>query len=266
MLTESPRMKEPPSRLTGPPLGLSLPGRPKPYVMAHRGNRVACPENTLAAFRRALADGADLLETDLWLSTDGELVCIHDPTVDRTTDGTGRVEEKSVRELKTLSASCGRAEFAAERVPTLEEVVALVPPGRGLVLELKSDRFLEPAVARQLAARLDALPAGARAAVISFSLARVRSVKAAMPELPIGWIPPLSALRPVPGVDLIGPFWPVLLANPLYAFQAHRQGQVVCPLDTTPDGRLAYYEAIGCDAVLTDDPAATVRARSRKRR
>ena len=70
---------------------LTLPGRRKPYVMAHRGNRVACPENTLAAFRRALADGADILETDLHVAADGQFVCIHDGTLDRTTNGRGLV-------------------------------------------------------------------------------------------------------------------------------------------------------------------------------
>ena len=57
--------------------------------MAHRGNRAACPENTLASFRRAIADGADVLETDLWLSRDGAFVCIHDATLERTTDTIG---------------------------------------------------------------------------------------------------------------------------------------------------------------------------------
>src|SRR5512136_2944979 len=104
---------------------LNIPGRPKPYVMAHRGNQVACPENTLAAFRRALADGADIIETDLHLTADGVFVCIHDGMVDRTTDGHGAVAEMTLAQIKTLSASCGRPEFAAERVPTLAETAAL---------------------------------------------------------------------------------------------------------------------------------------------
>ena len=78
--------------------------------MAHRGNRVACPENTLASFRRAVEDGADILETDLYLSSDGAFVCIHDPTLDRTTDGKGPVEDRTLAELKALSASCGPEE------------------------------------------------------------------------------------------------------------------------------------------------------------
>ncbi|KPK88598.1 MAG: hypothetical protein AMJ88_18715, partial [Anaerolineae bacterium SM23_ 63] len=84
---------------------LNLPGKPKPYVMAHRGNRVACPENTLAAFQRALDDGADILETDLRLSSEGVFVCIHDAKVDRTTNGSGAVSEMTLREIKTLSAA-----------------------------------------------------------------------------------------------------------------------------------------------------------------
>ena len=136
---------DPRSRTIAPPgLSLTLPGREKPYVMAHRGNRVACPENTLASFRRALEDGADILETDLHLSSDGIFVCIHDGTLDRTTDGRGPVEARTLPELKALSASCGRPEFAGERIPTLAEVAALLPPDRGLALELKSDRFPRP--------------------------------------------------------------------------------------------------------------------------
>src|SRR5512143_2830398 len=95
-------------RRSGPGLSLALPGRTKPYGMAHRGNRTACPENTIAAFRRALEGGADVLETVLWLSPDGVFVCIHDATLDRTTDGKGPVEERTAAGLKALSASCGR--------------------------------------------------------------------------------------------------------------------------------------------------------------
>ena len=78
---------------------LAIPGKPKPYLLAHRGNRVRCPENTLAAFHQALADGADALETDLHLTADGVFVCIHDATVDRTTNGTGDVAAMTSAEL-----------------------------------------------------------------------------------------------------------------------------------------------------------------------
>ncbi len=242
---------------------LTLPGKRKPYVMAHRGNRVACPENTLAAFRRALADGADLLETDLHLSRDGAFVCIHDATVDRTTDGRGAVADQTVAELKAWSAGCGRPEFAAERIPLLDEVAALLPADRVLALELKCDRFLEPEIARRLAETLSRLGIRTRTILLSFSLARVQAVRAVAPDLLAGYIT-LNDPLPLRDAAMFGPLWPLLLVNPLYVALAHRRGRVVCPLDPAPDGRLWLYRLLGCDAVLTDDPAATLKALGRR--
>lgn len=235
---------------------LVMPGRRKPYLMAHRGNRVACPENTLAAFQRALAEGADILETDLHLTADGVFVCIHDATVDRTTDGSGPVAEMTLGQLKSLSASYGRPEHAQEQVPTLAELAAILPEDVALGLELKTDRFLEPEVCRALVADLDRSGVRARTVVMSFSLARVQAVRAVAPDLPIGWIT-LSRILPVPEVDFLGPLWPLLLLNPFYVMLAHARGQLVAPLDPTPDRRLWLYRRLGCDAILSDDPGAT---------
>jgi glycerophosphoryl diester phosphodiesterase len=244
---------------------LTLSGRQKPYVMAHRGNRVLCPENTMAAFAQAIADGADILETDLHLSADGVFMCIHDATVDRTTDSSGPVAGMTLSELRRLSASCDRSGFEAQRIPTLAEVAGLLPADVALALELKTDRFLEAQVCQQLAAELDELGIRDRSVALSFSLARLRSLQAVAPDLSIGWIT-LSRAWPMRGVQLLGPLWPLLITNPLYPWLAHRSGQSVCPLDPTPDSRLWLYRRIGCDAVLSDDPGSTCRALGRKSR
>lgn len=241
---------------------LAIPGKPKPYLLAHRGNRVRCPENTLAAFRQALADGADALETDLHLTADGVFVCIHDATVDRTTDGAGPVAGMTLAELRQLSASYGRPEFQSERTPTLAELASLLPADVALALELKTDRFLEPAICQRLVDELRAAGVLERTVILSFSLARVQAVQAAAPDLPIGWIT-LSRPWPTKGVQLLGPLWPLLLLNPLYPWLAHRRGQLVAPLDPTPDRRLWLYKLLRCDAVLSDDPASTRAALSR---
>jgi glycerophosphoryl diester phosphodiesterase len=237
-------------------------GKPKPYIMAHRGNRVLCPENTEAAFRQAFADGADILETDLHLTADQEFVCIHDSTVDRTTDGTGAVAEMTLSQLKALSASYGRPEFRSERVPTLEELTSMLPNEVALALELKTDRFLEADTCKRLVAELDRSGVRQRTVVLSFSLERLRGVQAAAPGFPAGWITLFRAL-PLAGVHMTGPLWPMLLMNPLYVWLAHRAGQLVAPLDPTPDSRLWLYRALRCDAVLTDDPASTAKALGR---
>jgi len=238
------------------PPTLVIPGKPKPYLLAHRGNRVRCPENTLAAFRQALADGADALETDLHLTADGVFVCIHDATVDRTTDGRGPVSGLTLAELRSLSASYGRPAFQAERVPTLAELAELLPADVALALELKTDRFLEPEICQRLVDELTAAGVRNRIVLLSFSLARVQVVQRLAPDLPVGWIT-LSRAWPIPGVHLLGPLWPLLLLNPLYPWLAHRRGQLVAPLDPTPDRRLWLYKLLRCDAVLSDDPAST---------
>jgi glycerophosphoryl diester phosphodiesterase len=235
---------------------LALPGKTKPYLIAHRGNKAVCPENTLAAFRQALADGVDIIETDLHLTADGVFVCIHDATVDRTTGGSGAVARMTLAELKTLSAAYGRPDFQAERIPALAELAALLPDDVVLALELKTDRFLEPEVCRQLVAELDRMGVRERTVVLSFSLPRLQAVQAVAPGTPIGWIT-LSRPWPLHGAQLLGPRWPLLLLNPLYVWLAHRRNQLVCPLDPAPDKRLRLYRWLGCDAVLSDDPGAT---------
>jgi glycerophosphoryl diester phosphodiesterase len=235
---------------------LELPGKIKPYVMAHRGNRAVCPENTLASFRHALQDGADILETDLHLSADGVFLCIHDGTLDRTTTGTGPVAEQTLAQVKAVSAGKGWPGFEGETVPTLAELGAILPPDVAIALELKTDRFLEPEVCRRLAAELDGLGLLERSVVLSFSQARLAAVRAHAPAIPTGWIT-LSRWLPLPGVDMLGPFYPLLTLNPFYVRVAHRRGQLVCPLDPNPDARLNRYLRLGVDAVLTDNPAST---------
>jgi glycerophosphoryl diester phosphodiesterase len=235
---------------------LTLPDKTKPYLMAHRGNRVVCPENTLAAFRQALADGADIIETDLHLTADDVIVCIHDATVDRTTDGTGPVASMTLAELETLSAAYGRPEFEAERIPTLTELVAMLPSGVALGLELKTDRFLEPEVCQSLVAELEQAAVRNRTVALSFSLPRLQAVQSIAPDMPIGWIT-LARPWPLREAQLLGVLWPLLFLNPFYVWLAHRRGQLVCPLDPTPNKRLRFYRWLGCDAVLSDDPGAT---------
>src|SRR6202140_1382526 len=92
-------------------------------VIAHRGASGNAPENTLAAFRKAVSLGAPFIETDLQLSRDAHFVAIHDATVDRTTSGRGAVHDLTLTELRDLDAgSWFGSEFAGERIPTLEEI------------------------------------------------------------------------------------------------------------------------------------------------
>ena len=131
------------------------PASPHPYfaaagfqVIAHRGGRGLGPENTLAAFRRSLAAGADVLEMDVRTTADGHLVVLHDATVDRTTDGHGAVNEMTLAQLKTLDAGYrwtadqGHSFPFRSRgitVPTLSEVLVAFAD-TPLITEIKENR------------------------------------------------------------------------------------------------------------------------------
>lgn len=116
--------------------------------IAHRGASGYAPENTRAAFERAIEMGADAIETDVRLSFDGELVLVHDHTVTRTTDGHGPVADHTLAELRALDAGSWFAPaFAGERVVTLEELIAEFVPRIPAVLEIKDAAATKPTVA-----------------------------------------------------------------------------------------------------------------------
>ncbi len=98
-------------------------------ICAHRGDVSAAPENTLPAFESAVKKGAQQIELDVDLTKDGELVIMHDATVDRTTDGKGKVTELTFAEIRALDAGAKFSEaYRGTRVPTLREALALIPP------------------------------------------------------------------------------------------------------------------------------------------
>ena len=110
----------------------------RPGIIAHRGYRAKYPENTLTAFSAALDAGVDMIELDVLLSKDRKMVVIHDPALERTTNGKGPVGERTLAELKELDAgSWFDPQFAGERVPTLEDVLDLVDGQVPVNIEIK---------------------------------------------------------------------------------------------------------------------------------
>lgn len=151
-----------------------------PVAIAHRGSRILWPENTMEAFSQAVALGYRHLETDVRITADGILVCIHDDTVDRTTDATGAVSGFDYQALSSLDAGFrhgGALGFPFRgrgvKVPTLEEVV-LTFPEASLVVDLKTDDLAHP-----LTALIDRLDLRDRLIVGSFSDARLAMFRAA---------------------------------------------------------------------------------------
>lgn len=111
----------------------------RPSVIAHRGGRRWAPENTLAAFSKAIALNCDGIELDIHRCASGELVVIHDEELSRTTNGVGLIKDATLPELKRLSAGLWYGEeFKEERIPTLEEVLTLVDGALVINIEVKN--------------------------------------------------------------------------------------------------------------------------------
>ncbi|HEV2490830.1 MAG TPA: glycerophosphodiester phosphodiesterase family protein [Candidatus Acidoferrales bacterium] len=153
-----------------------------PWIIGHRGASGHAPENTVASFRKAVELGATFIETDLRLSHDARFVAIHDATLDRTTNGRGMVRDFTVEQLRELDAgSWYRQEFAGERIPTIEEILAFAREADIVFyLEIKHDAAAW-GMHHGLATALRAAGEAARTVVISFDpriLANLRRLDA----------------------------------------------------------------------------------------
>jgi len=156
------------------------------WIIAHRGASGHAPENTLAAFERAIELGAPFIETDVRLTRDARFVAIHDSTLERTTDGRGSVHDFSLAELRQLDA--GRwfgAQFAGQRIPTLDEILAFAQQ-RDIVFYLDIKYLGAWGMHHALAAALEQPETAARTIVISFDPDALMTLRRLNPSIMLG--------------------------------------------------------------------------------
>lgn len=233
--------------------------RPRPIVIAHRGVPIKAPENTLGSFSLALAQGAEVLETDLRFSKDDAIVLFHDDTLDRTTDGAGPVETHTLAKIKQLHTRSPGGTLSEEQVPTLKDLLEMTKDQVPLLLELKDPKFAQEEYAEKLVQLLTNQGVLEKCAIVSFKSELVRAVKRVQPSIPTGHIAMFNPMAR-PNTELMGPYWPLLYANPLYVRLAHWMGSIVAPLDPQPEPRMRYYMKLKVDAVLADNPAGVLQA------
>ncbi len=124
---------------------------PEKGLCAHRGAMDTHPENTIAAFEEAIRLKAQMIEFDVRMTKDKQLVILHDETVDRTTNGVGRIEDLTFDQVRRLDAGSWKsANFKNERIPTFEETLAVIPDNIWLNVHLKGGRKLGKKVAKVL--------------------------------------------------------------------------------------------------------------------
>lgn len=245
-------------------------GRDRPLIIAHRGHSIAVPENTLEAYRRAIELGVEMIECDVNMSRDGELVMIHDWTLDRTTTASGRVEDLSLDELRAVDAgSAFDPSFAGLRIPTTAETLDLAhEAGILMCFEVKGET---PAHYRRVAEALvdlfvakDAL---GWAFMSSYDHEAVAAARAKAPELLLAPerlpddVPadPAEAVRQATalGAPVIQNHWRFLSSELVGALHDHGVGVWAWP--TTEDDAIRLSLDAGVDAVMGDDVAAMVR-------
>lgn len=158
--------------------------------VAHRGATAYAPENTIAAFDLAVDMKADYIEIDVQRSKDGELVLIHDTTVDRTTDGTGKVGELTFEQLRSLDAGSWKGEqYEGEPIPTFEEILDRYRGKVGILIELKAPELypgIEKQVAEALKERNLDKPQNEKIIIQSFNFESMKTTNELLPLVPIG--------------------------------------------------------------------------------
>lgn len=165
-------------------------------IYGHRGDKGNYPENTLLGFQRAIEKGVDGLELDVHLTKDGEVVVIHDETLDRTTDGTGWIKDLTLKEIKQYSAGRPFTHFSAydvswvnEKVPTLSEVLQFIKPYPvELNIELKTSIIPYIGIEEKVLAIVEQLGHGREVIYSSFHLPTLLRLKQINPNAKIAWL------------------------------------------------------------------------------
>ena len=254
--------------------------RPRPRLFGHRGAAGLAPENTLASFEQAVADGAGYLELDVHATRDGVVVAIHDATLERTTDASGRVRDRTFAELRAADAGHrferdGAFPFRGRGVgvPSLEEVIDAFPDV-GLNVEIKQ---AEPAIESCVVELVRRRGAADRVLLAAEDDAIMRRIRAAGPELSTslsfvetrefferffagdleGYRPPGRALQIPPR------FSDIDLVTPETVAAAHAAGLEIHVWTIDDESEIARLLALGVDGVMSDYPARLVAAARR---
>ena len=220
------------------------------FCFGHRGARGHEPENTVRSVRKALALGADGIEIDVYF-VDGQLIVIHDDTLDRTTNGEGRVEGKSFKYLRSLDAGKG------EPIPTLREIFQAVKRRATINIELKG-----PGTARPVAALLQEYVRRrgwhfSDFLVSSFDWPQLREIKSLCPQVRIGLLadrPPRDLLKTARAMRAWSIHPNARRVTKTLIQAAHRRGLKVFAYTVNAPRQIAAMEKLGVDGVFTDFP------------
>jgi glycerophosphoryl diester phosphodiesterase len=234
---------------------------PQPAIVAHRGASAYAPENTLAAFKLALQQGADGIELDAKLSSDGHVVVIHDQTVDRTTPFHGKVSDFRLAELRKMDAgSHFDIAFKGEPIPTLEEVFKAVGQLTYINVELTNYGSLFDSLPEKVAELVRHFKLSHRVSFSSFSPIALRRIRRLVPEAPIGLLA-FSGMKGWPARGWPGRILRYHSLNPdlkdttsEMVHRLQRRGCWVYVYTVNREDEMWRLFDMGVDGIFTDDP------------
>ena len=161
----------------------------KPLVWAHRGASGYAPENTLAAFQKAVDLGADGVELDIQLTKDDQIVVIHDETIDRTSDGKGWVKDYTLEELRAFSYNRTKPEYKHADIPTMREVFELLKPtGLFINIEIKTGVVFYEKIEEKILALTKEMGMEDRVCYSSFNHYTVTRIHELKPDAEVGFL------------------------------------------------------------------------------
>lgn len=236
--------------------------------IAHRGVAAVAPENTLASFEEALRLGAPMIELDVHRMAGGQLVVVHDDTIDRTTNGKGKVREMTLDQIRAYDAGSWFApRFAGQRVPTLAEVIDLVRGRAGLNVELKTSSRTDPGVEGELIDLLKEEDFLDQVIISSFDYDALRVVKDLEPAVRTGVLcvagtgSAIQLARRI-GADALHPYF--VFATPWLVARAHRHGLRVNAWTVDNPVAAAFLIKSGADGIISNTPKVLAMCRNRE--
>ena len=229
-------------------------------VWAHRGASAYAPENTIPAFEKAIQMGSDGIELDVHMSLDGELVVIHDETVDRTSNGTGAIADMTQEQLKRLDFSNGFAEYTGTCIPSLTDIYELVrPTGLSLNVEIKCDVVMYWGIWDKLIALEREMNMQGRILYSSFNHDVLAYIRALDPKANIGLLfngvpkkPWLDAVRM--RANAIHPNYMAILRQPNLVCECHENDIAVHTWTVNDPAVMQYLVHAGTEAIITNKP------------
>lgn len=229
----------------------------KPWIVAHRGASGHAPENTIAAFERAVELGAQFIETDLHLTRDARFVAIHDPTLNRTTNGSGMVRDATLAELSRLDAGVWfDRQFIGQRIPSLEDVLEFARK-HDVVFYLEIKYEAAWGMHHALVAALQGGEAAARTVVLSFDPSTVASLRKLDTSMMVGLLVDDAKLDAVKtalevGARQLCPRWDLVTRE--LVDEAHRADLHVVPWTVNELSQMRTVIKAEVDGIMTDLP------------